>query len=257
MKKLCILLLIIFSQKANAQLNTCTFVTDTLFKLNSCSMGPGPCPHEYVDIDTSLIHYAAGLNTYLVCYDPLNPTGCINDYQLGTLNFGDTIPITYVKHKFGFYSLSCTLSTFKIAIIVVGQPTTIAQSYYCKTDLVNQFGFIVDGCVGYCDAYIFPATGKNCSTSNCTPTIVNNETKTYFSFFPNPANDLLTINFDNYYLDNSTLIIYNTLGQVVLKEKISGRTSNLNITSLESGIYYVSIDNGSVTERQKFIKNAH
>lgn len=257
MKKLIILLVIVFSQEAKAQLDTCTFVTDTLFKLNSCYIGAGPCPYEYVDIDTSLINYASGLNTYLVCYDPLNPTGCIDDYQLGTINFGDTIPITYIKHKFGFYTSSCSLSYFKIAIIVVGQPTTAGQSYYCKTDLINQFGYVIDGCVNYCDAFIFPTTGKNCNTSNCLPTSINNEAKTDFSFFPNPANDLLIIDFGNYHLDNSLFIIYNTLGQIVLKEKVTGKTSTINITTLESGIYYISIDNGSVTERQKFIKNAH
>lgn len=257
MKKLIILLVIVFTQKANAQLDTCTFATDTLFKLNSCYIGAIPCPYEYVDIDTSLINYAAGLTTYLVCYDPLNPTGCIEDYQLGTINFGDTIPITYIKHKFGFYTSACSLSYFKIAIIVVGQPTTAGQSYYCKTDLINQFGYVVDGCVNYCDAFIFPTTGKNCNINNCLPTVVNEKVNIEFSLFPNPANDKLIIQLSHFPVDNSTIVIYNALGQIVLNRKLTEKTSEIDIDLLDNGIYYVSVDNIRATNGQIFIKNAH
>jgi hypothetical protein len=76
-----------------------------------------------------------------------------------------------------------------------------------------------------------------------------------FHLFPNPANKKLTIQLDNF--EKTTIRIYNTLGEVVLITKLNGKTSEIDISSLNNGVYFVSLDNDKGASRQKIIKNAH
>lgn len=54
--------------------------------------------------------------------------------------------------------------------------------------------------------------------------------------FPNPVNDLLNFKQKNFEI----LMIYNSVGQLILKENIKGK-SNISLTHLAKGIYYVKL----------------
>ena len=59
-----------------------------------------------------------------------------------------------------------------------------------------------------------------------------------FTIYPNPAQDAVSINFDNAY----RLEVLNLLGQTVYSENIEGMTSTImNTTSLVNGVYYVKL----------------
>ena len=63
-----------------------------------------------------------------------------------------------------------------------------------------------------------------------------------FSLSPNPANDMVTINSKNTPI--TSFEIYNILGQSVLTKNISNSISeNIDISSLEAGMYLVKINN--------------
>lgn len=74
------------------------------------------------------------------------------------------------------------------------------------------------------------------------------------SIYPNPANDVLTVE-----LNNSTepqeIKIYNALGQLVLKDSVFLRTTTLNIATLAKGIYILQLINkNKVASVSKLIK---
>ncbi len=72
------------------------------------------------------------------------------------------------------------------------------------------------------------------------------------SFFPNPVNDVLQVNFKNGG-GQANIIIYNQLGQVV-KTASGGKSSlRLNVQELRKGIYFVRTEENSVPYR--FVKN--
>lgn len=70
--------------------------------------------------------------------------------------------------------------------------------------------------------------------------------------FPNPASTNLNIRL-GVVGNNANLQIYNALGQVVIPiQKINATTSEINVSSLEKGIYFLKINNGSKMNTVKF-----
>jgi len=70
------------------------------------------------------------------------------------------------------------------------------------------------------------------------------------NIFPNPASNILHINSD--YLINKTIEIKDVLGNVVYENIIDNNNFQINITGLNSGIYFISIDRNLA---YKLIKN--
>lgn len=103
--------------------------------------------------------------------------------------------------------------------------------------------------------YIFDDYQSKASASD---TLLNLEDvqleSTTISLFPNPANDIIT-------LQTNTLInevsIFNNLGQVVLKKTTNFSDNNeFDISALRSGIYIMNIKSGgNNSQTKKFIKN--
>lgn len=71
-----------------------------------------------------------------------------------------------------------------------------------------------------------------------------------FSLFPNPVNDELLVQLDELNATNVQLQIFNSVGQKVFVQEIQSAQTELNLSSLEKGIYFISIGN----EKQQIIK---
>ncbi len=94
---------------------------------------------------------------------------------------------------------------------------------------------------------------------NAIALLLNNLSTENFSqvkvtLYPNPATNTLTINTFDTSIKNADIIIFNTLGQIVLKDKVKANTATFNVSNLESGIYWAQIKNSSHTKSIKFIK---
>lgn len=76
-----------------------------------------------------------------------------------------------------------------------------------------------------------------------------------FSVFPNPTSEKFTIQLDK--LENVTLTIHNMFGENVLETKLNSKSTDIDISSLDNGVYIISVENEKGTTRQKIIKNAH
>ncbi|AUC14693.1 peptidase S8 [Tenacibaculum sp. SZ-18] len=74
-----------------------------------------------------------------------------------------------------------------------------------------------------------------------------------FSIFPNPAGDNLTINIANSNIQDYRILIYNILGKEVLKFH-NTQTNVINVSSLNGGIYLLSLSNGNSKKVIKLIK---
>lgn len=74
------------------------------------------------------------------------------------------------------------------------------------------------------------------------------------SLFPVPANDILTVNLQNFNLDNAVVSIYSTLGALVLEQPIDHKSSILDVSALSQGTYIVKVNAASGNLTTRFIK---
>jgi hypothetical protein len=77
------------------------------------------------------------------------------------------------------------------------------------------------------------------------------ENKAVFTYFPNPVKNTLTLNAHNTIED---VTMYNMLGQVVLKANPKEIASNLDVSSLQTGTYFVQVTIAKVTKTVRVIK---
>ena len=76
--------------------------------------------------------------------------------------------------------------------------------------------------------------------------VVENE-ESGFEVYPNPANEIITINIDN----SAEFTITNICGQIVMRGVISNENQQIDVENLDNGIYFLNINNQVV----KIIKN--
>jgi hypothetical protein len=86
--------------------------------------------------------------------------------------------------------------------------------------------------------------------------IVNEPLKSSpIGLFPNPANSDLFVDLSELPYNNSSLKIYNQLGQEVLDFAINAAVVKINVEGLEAGIYGVRVfDSSGAMHFTKFIK---
>ncbi|OSZ82696.1 hypothetical protein CAP35_05385 [Chitinophagaceae bacterium IBVUCB1] len=101
--------------------------------------------------------------------------------------------------------------------------------------------------------YVALATGGALVALPVNTTSVNNvASKKYdFSIAPNPANDVLNI-MSNAQLNNSTITITDVAGRTVKQVRNNG--TQINIGDLNSGMYFLRIENGDSFGVQRFVK---
>jgi len=74
------------------------------------------------------------------------------------------------------------------------------------------------------------------------------------NLFPNPANNEITIT-GSANLVGTDIVLYNNLGQVVLKQNIKSQVQKISLANLNTGIYYYNIASAEKTLKGKIIKN--
>lgn len=79
------------------------------------------------------------------------------------------------------------------------------------------------------------------------------------SLFPNPVSGLLNLRVEKLSVDGGELLLYNLLGEPVLKTSLHSNTEVLNLQHLSPGVYFanISLVNGEKTQRftKKIIKD--
>jgi hypothetical protein len=89
-------------------------------------------------------------------------------------------------------------------------------------------------------------------TTGINEATINNETLT---IYPNPSNELITINVEGITdFENTFITLFDYSDKLVLKEKAIQAKTQLNITSLSNGLYLLQMQNGNKIISKKFVK---
>jgi len=145
-----------------------------------------------------------------------------------------------------------------LAKINVANGSIIGDEIYGGSydDVFSDFGFANDGgyiCVGYsmvnstdADVYLVK-TDENGGVVS-TPSVV---TKNNISYYPNPANEFISINTTT---ELQSFEIVDITGKILLTGKLNN--SQINLSSIENGVYFIRFyDNKGIVKTEKLIIN--
>ena len=82
---------------------------------------------------------------------------------------------------------------------------------------------------------------------------VKNQTKSHFSIYPNPANGFIIIA-QSENSPQSHLTILNLSGQEILHQTFTKAATNIDISALPQGVYFVRLHNEKMVEVNKMVK---
>ncbi len=166
----------------------------------------------------------------------------------------DTIVITQSPDPVAAFDTTQTSYT----TVVFNNMSTDATSYLwdfgdgnTSTD-VNPFHIYATGGVY---TVTLTATGP-CGTDVSTfvvELVINSldELSANIEMFPNPANDVLTLNADQ--VLDASIEVFNVAGKLVLTDNIQGTSKTINVSNLEKGMYMIKITNNEGSSIQRLI----
>ena len=93
---------------------------------------------------------------------------------------------------------------------------------------------------------------SNGGTCCATPTGVTNINIEPFVVYPNPAENILNVAALNNFV-NSSFQLFSVDGKLVKKKTVLSET--IDISTLEAGIYFIEVSDGTYISRKRFVKN--
>lgn len=102
--------------------------------------------------------------------------------------------------------------------------------------------------------YNFPIVTNTATTTVAVLAVKDFEFSNYFALYPNPVSDILNIK-TNSDIQVKSITIYNTLGQLVLVIPNAQDIQNVDVSSLNSGNYFIKLNTDKGTSNTRFIKN--
>ena len=99
--------------------------------------------------------------------------------------------------------------------------------------------------------YNFPITTNTYTTTVAALSTQDFDFGTYFTLYPNPANDVLNIQ-TKQDLQVNSIEIYNQLGQIVLA--VTNAVNSIDVADLASGTYFVKVNTEKGSANSKFVK---
>ena len=88
----------------------------------------------------------------------------------------------------------------------------------------------------------------------CIVSVEEEITQSTFNLYPNPANDVLNISFQNTIINEKQIRIFEGIGKICYQKNISSNSLRIDISDYTEGIYlFEVIENGNRTTK-KIIK---
>jgi hypothetical protein len=289
MKKITLIIFILFavSINANSQIPNNGFES-----WNAVGNGMNPtgwyCTNNFLDttgsyfgITRSTDHYPASIGNYSLRVE--NNTSLIPNWgAMGLAWTGDingcdnpAFPVTGHPTSFcGYYKfLPQNKDTMRIFICLYNEGVDIAQAYLKDTVTVSvwtSFTIPISDYTAADSARIFLSSFNsdgpmavqgnsvlyidNLSFDNLIGSVPEQTSKnSLFNLFPNPASDIVTLNFNQVNSEDNELNIYSVMGKLLISEMIKQNNQQINIGDLNNGIYLVAIKSKALIETQKLI----
>jgi hypothetical protein len=74
-----------------------------------------------------------------------------------------------------------------------------------------------------------------------------------FSIYPNPANDEVTIEILNTIWYNSSVNLYNVIGEIVYQTSVNDKHTVIDISSFTKGVYFIEVENNGIKKFKKLM----
>ncbi len=183
-------------------------------------------------------------------FSPANPP-CPEQYSVRTIlkvyNYGDTINDgIYITGGFLTYnhrSGPCPdvtsyqwLNKSNVCFGIKYQTSTDTLFGWVKVDVISQNAILIK-------EYSLGSPAKNINPNNLN----------IISVYPNPAKNVIIVSIP-IVSKESTLIIYNIVGKELLKQQIKDYKTQIDISNLTSGIYFVRVITENGMREKKIIK---
>lgn len=78
--------------------------------------------------------------------------------------------------------------------------------------------------------------------------------KTYFVAYPNPTDDVVTVDFPEGF-NSGKVVFYNVLGQKVIEKQVDNQQDSFSLGALSNGVYFYKIEADNLSKKGKIIKN--
>ncbi len=142
-------------------------------------------------------------------------------------------------------------------IIICNQSYSHYQWYYNNVSLFGQHDSICNS-VGTGTYYVEVVDSLDCNgiSDSCyisIPVSINSLIQNNIDIYPNPANDNLTVEYP-VIADNEMVSIYNIQGNLILQLPIFRVKTDINISDIEKGLYFLRLESENGTVVKKFIK---
>lgn len=170
-------------------------------------------------------------------------------------NYSQTYQYNYVKPR--LQDLASANTTIKVMSLYSSEPSFMQTWANANPFFLPYTNFVssLTAELGPWKSYIQPEGIQWFAYSflpkkNLTTGVYENATETTISIYPNPSNAVITIESSDLF-DNTTISIKNVLGEEWLFDKLSQSQQDIDISSFEAGIYFVTVcsKNKSLTKK--------
>ena len=159
-------------------------------------------------------------------------------------------------------TINVTTSTATLCVNGTATLTASGASTYTWSTSQTGVSIAVTPTVTTSYTVVGTSTVTSCSNEHVYTQIVNSScfagidqisaNNTNISVYPNPNNGLVTISMSNVD-EGTTMYVTNMIGQEVFKTSVKDVTTNLDLSSLQKGIYMLTITNGQNKHVEKLI----
>lgn len=225
-------------------------VYDTIQTIITYPMYIHNCPYGKAAITNSLIeHMPTGVNLYFKVLSSQLSTGCLNITNVGIMNVGDSSLITTANNQFEWSAL-CDTGNMTFAILAIGTPTNLGDSFYCNSQWAQAYGLFVDGCATYMEIDFYRTSIQpDCIVDSNITTDISNFYEKGISIYPNPFSVSTTIETE-LQIRNAAFEMYNIYGKKVKQLQLTNSKTEISRDNLPAGVYFYKIKSERKTVEQ-------
>ena len=203
------------------------------------------------------VHWFNGTNGLINVREQLATTGCFNNSNLN-ITFGDTalqpanVSLLYPNGNILFTDLDYSIMNWGYESVSTHIPVYLGiHTQYCQIPTFDPSNY---------NYWVEIGDGSGCLTKSyynfpTFPIGVNeNNFKSKFILFPNPARNEINLLIENYDKDEFIYTIEDLLGAKIMNGRLVDGVNKIDVSFLSSNLYFIRVQSKNNTNTIKFIK---